>query len=171
MQSHIVLTPVLTNFTTLISRLSLQVPPLTKPFSLTYSINFVHEYDAGLVVSGKGKHLTDQASTLSDVLVHNSTGHNLDTHTHHKSFNTSCPETLLSHAQLLCFFPSWLFFIFIFAGGGVSSVQLKVIWFDWILLFFWHTVPMHIMWPCKGNQIWHCKGWINHNHTQTKPCF
>ena len=43
----------------------------------TNSINFIHENNTWLMISGIIKHLTNQTSTLSNVLVHNSTRYNL----------------------------------------------------------------------------------------------
>lgn len=40
-------------------------------------INLIHENDARLMLLGIPKHLSDQASTLANVLVHNGTRHNL----------------------------------------------------------------------------------------------
>lgn len=44
---------------------------------LTDGIDLVHEYDTGLVVTSIVEHLSNQAGTLTDVLVHNGTRYNL----------------------------------------------------------------------------------------------
>jgi len=44
---------------------------------VTYSINFVHKYNAWLMISCIGKHFSDQPGTLSNILINNGTRHNL----------------------------------------------------------------------------------------------
>ena len=43
----------------------------------TDSIDLIHEDHTRLVIPGVGKHLPDQTRTLTDVLIYNSTGYNL----------------------------------------------------------------------------------------------
>ena len=50
---------------------------LRKP-TTTNSINLIHEDDTGLMISGITKHLPDQTSTLTNVLVYYCTGHHLE---------------------------------------------------------------------------------------------
>lgn len=44
---------------------------------LTNCINFIHKNNAGLVVSGVVKHLSDEPGTFTDVFVNYRTGHHL----------------------------------------------------------------------------------------------
>ena len=48
----------------------------------TYSIDLVHEDNTWLVISCVAKHLTNEASALSDVFVNDRTRHNLQTNVH-----------------------------------------------------------------------------------------
>ena len=64
----------------------------------TDCIDFIHENDTGLMVSGIVEHFTNQTSTLSNVLVHDCTGNNLQGKTHLEK-NPS-----FSYAEIIIYF-------------------------------------------------------------------